>query len=395
MKHPVRPLIDLRRAALFGVVFASLCLSDCGSCGGSEVCNPSPEPGCGADCVLASHSPVHPGNMGQVIFWAEAKGDVAKIELAYQRFALSAVNGVISSTPDGAPVVVKTCDPPQQSIAWVCSEVYQPGFPAGSLIAFTATATYKSGAVVKDSYSFAAGDYPLPDDPIPIRVTGRTADHLDAVFVPDTDFTADDFRLRLHELIFDRYFRQEEVEANRGFHNFYYTPRQGHYEEPCQFTKPPNAAKLVAVADSVVILHQKSKPRDCSYTYLMSAHMNDTKTVLHESGHSLFGLEDEYCCDSDYQQATCLPNIWATLAACQRDAPALHLDSGECRQLSDGGKTVNFWRIDPVGDRGCIMGDAEYKSCSDFGPACLRRIRGIYGNCQKGACFPLANPCPT
>jgi hypothetical protein len=46
-------------------------------------------------------------------------------------------------------------------------------------------------------------------------------------------------------------------------------------------------------------------------------------TVLHETGHSPFGLADESCCDGGYWEQSVHPNLHNTLAGCQADAPRL------------------------------------------------------------------------
>lgn len=265
-------------------------------------------------------------------------------------------------------------------------------FPANSLIQFKATAYCPQGNAASETYSFAAGDYPWPDDPIPIRVKGDTANKLDVVFIPDTDITVTNFRDQLDEVVENLYFKYGIIKSWRGYYNFYYSSIQGNYEELCQFVNPTNMANLNVVADAVAILHTTGL-RDCRSGNLISSEINYDKTLLHETGHVLFNLQDEYCCDSSYHPQDCVPNLWNSLAACQADAPNITHPATNCAQLSKGTQTLPYWYIDPAGADGCMMGDGQHNANSDFGKACQRRIQWRYAKCGQGQCFTTPE-CP-
>ena len=343
--------------------------------------------GCSQAHVFATHSPAHPQNNQAVTFEASTEGTTDKIVLAYERYSLTVSNGNITQTLAESSTVVKTCDPSGNVNGLTCTHTMPSAFAAGSLIRFTATSYDAEGDASGETYDFAAGDYPLPDDPIPIRVKGDPVDHLDVVFIPDTDITLNSFRDQLDEVIEDLYFKYDEFKIWRGNLNFYYSGQQGNYEESCQFTDPPNMANLTAVGDSVAILHQTNL-RDCNSGDRFSSEINYDKTLVHESGHALFGLIDEYCCDTSYAQQACQPNLYSSLANCQNDADAVGYPSGNCTQLVDGADSVNFWRIDPSGANGCMMGPRQHNADSDFAKACVRRITWRYGKCGGGDCFP-------
>ena len=52
-----------------------------------------------------------------------------------------------------------------------------------------------------------------------------------------------------------------------------------------------------------------------------------------------------------------------------------------------GAPVLSFWRIDPSGANGCMMGPHQHSSDSDFNQACRRRINHRYGQCGAGDCF--------
>jgi hypothetical protein len=349
--------------------------------------------GCGAANVVALHSPMHPTNTQQVTLRGDAAGQVDKVELSVERYALSvAADGTLTQTLAAAEAIVKTCDPSGTVSSLNCSHTMSTAFPANSLVKFSAKAFDGSGKTSTESYSFAAGDYPLPNDPIPIRLKGETVKSFDVIFIPDTDITVNSFRDQLDEVIENLYFKYFLVKTWRGLYNFYYSGVQGNYEELCNFTNPSNMANLTAVADTVAILHQTNL-RDCRSGMVMSSEINYDKTLIHETGHALFNVKDEYCCDSSYSQQTCERNLWSSLSNCQADAPTIGYPTTNCTQLTNGTTTLNFWRIDPAGAGGCIMGPNQHNSDSDFAKACSRRINWRVGKCIGGNCYPSPE-CP-
>jgi hypothetical protein len=348
--------------------------------------------GCAGATIVATHEPMHAVGGEAVTFKGSATGKVKKIELAYERYALStASDGSHVQTLADAKTTVKTCDPGGTVSSLDCTHTMSSAFAAGSLITYYATVTGDQGTST-ESYSFAAGDYPWPDDPIPIRLKGGTAEKLDVVFIPDTDLTLATFRSQLDEVIEDLYFKYEPIKFWRGLYNFYYSGRQGNYEELCKFTNPPNMADLEAVADTVAILHQTDL-RDCRSGTRMSSEIDYDKTLLHETGHALFDMKDEYCCDSSYSQQACVPNLYSSLANCQNDAARVGLPASNCTQLASGTETKNFWRIDPSACPDCcIMGPGQHTSTSKFLGACAKRMDWRHAHCIKGEC--MSTDCP-
>jgi len=79
---------------------------------------------------------------------------------------------------------------------------------------------------------------------------------------------------------------------------------------------------------------------------------NFTNTIMHESGHAVFGLVDEYCGTTYYTQNK-NGNVWDSLSNCQSAATSESWTLGNCRRiewiLSNG--TINcqkdFYRYDP------------------------------------------------
>jgi hypothetical protein len=350
-------------------------------------------PTVGWSSILARHEPAHPATAQAVKLSARAGGDVFKVSLLYDQYALSMdATGKEIQVPVGTTQLVRTCDAPTGATMQACEHEIAGGFPAASLIKFRAVASFKDGHEEVDTYLFAAGAYPFPDQPIPIRVTGDIQTRLDLVFIPDTDLTVNELTSGLTSVIYDLYFKYSwyvgTEEANyRNLYNFWYSGEFGNFKGHCQFDDPSNMAKLVAVGDAIAVLH-KTRLRDCRQGKRFSAEINYDKTIVHESGHALFGLIDEYCCDTRYQQRPQVPNVWASLSACELDAPNLGYPKEFCTQIARDGDAVNFWRIDPVKPApGCIMGPAEHRDpSSTYSRADARRILWTFEKCLSGSC---------
>lgn len=352
-----------------------------------------------AASLVTTHSPAHPDTNGAVTIAARATGQVESVTLKIQEFALSSDQNGPVQTARGPERLVKTCDPPGPVPAVDCTERLT-GFPAASLVRVTAEALSSTGEKTIDSYSFAAGAYPWPNDPIPIRATGAPASRLDVIFIPDTDITLASFRDQIDDLIRDRYFRYETYRGDVGspsgaMYNFYYSQISGDIyrdsKNNCRFTNPANMAVIEPRGDVIAFMH-RLQMQDCRVGKRFGSEIgtNGEKSLIHESGHALFGLSDEYSGPTSYPVQACMPNIYRSLSACEQDAPNLGLPKTACTRLS--GK--NLWRSDPAGATGCIMGDAQYNQSSNHGPADRRRINWRFGHCLNGQCYPTRE-CPS
>lgn len=334
--------------------------------------------------VIARHRPMHPDNSQAVTFEGKALAD--RVVLSYERYLLiTAADGTHVQVIAEPENIVATCNGPRPMSQITCIHTMPAPFPPHSLIVFTATAVMARSTTTKESYAFAAGDWPWPDEAIPIRVKGDTKSKLDTVFIPDTDLGVAGLRDQLDEVI-ELYFKYEPLLVWRGVFNYWYSDQTGHYDEFCKFTLPKNYDTLLTVADAVALLHQKTL-RDCSNIPLMSSEVNDDKTIVHETAHTLYRLQDEYCCNTKYAPQPCVPNIYASLADCEADAPKLGYPATNCIQLSGGTTTLNVWRIDPSTEPACIMGPNQNKESSLFRAACLRRLIWRYRKCLAGECM--------
>jgi hypothetical protein len=172
---------------------------------------------------------------------------------------------------------------------------------------------------------------------VPVVQHQTTDRAMDLVFIADSDnyasANAATFSNDVHRVIRDAYLSDELFLRNQGRFNFWIAQDLGDAHgfnppSPCQ-TAPANWATDYTFADSGVLLHTDNL-RDCASGGIFSTEPGSTATVRHETGHSPFGLADEYCCDGGYFQTGANPNLYGpdpagsttALAACQADALA-------------------------------------------------------------------------
>ena len=319
--------------------------------------------------VFGLHTPTHPRAGASTTLTARGPR-TATVEIWYEIFKLAVVNNQLQQTSVAALTRVKTCAPPQPSSG--CQHTIANGFSDNSLVRYRAVAINTDGTRETDEYSFAAGDFPLPRRPIPIRVTGRPAGRFDLVMIGDTDLTTP-LRGQLGSVL-ARHFDHGTIYANRRLYNFYYSAFTGNFEPSCQFTKPANYDELLTVANAVVYLHRKTQ-RDCAKGKGMSCEITGGRTLLHEYGHMLFGLADEYAPDSRASERDCYTNVWRTKARCEADPIS---QGGTCVRVQKIGGY--FWKVDPND----VMAGGQ-----TFGRVCLRRVNWHYTSCkQQQDCFP-------
>lgn len=82
-------------------------------------------------------------------------------------------------------------------------------------------------------------------------------------------------------------------------------------------TWPAQADTDGAFADQLVLMHT-NELRDCGGGGRATAEPTSFRTIVHETGHGLFGLPDEYCCDSFYSENR--PIIYESQNGCLTDA---------------------------------------------------------------------------
>ena len=123
----------------------------------------------------------------------------------------------------------------------------------------------------------------------------------------------------------------------------------------CMQFAPPSLSSFASFADTFGLLYN-GVSGGCAKGLGPGANfisMRDTSVVLHESGHAVFGLVDEYCGDTYYTQQKHEPNVWESESKCQSDAVNHGWTLGNCRRIEEPSCQNDFWRYDPNPDLMC------------------------------------------
>jgi len=240
----------------------------------------------------------------------------------------------------------------------------------------------------------------------PIRVKGQpNSGQIDVVFVPEQSYQSNpnQFIDDILDNIRFGYFRIGEaaidpIPANyKDRFNFYRYIGGFGAQGQCSGILPNGFWNNASFTDSAGILSPgggcANKPGAPSNWIAQATNPN---IVIHESAHSIFGLIDEYCGKTYYEQNDPRPNVWSSLDACQADGANEGWTLGSCRQITwDNPATPqldcsrNYWRYDPDtpdfnfmtvcahGDFGCAGNYAFYE-------AQTRKINYTFSNWPSG-----------
>jgi hypothetical protein len=159
------------------------------------------------------------------------------------------------------------------------------------------------------------------------------------------------------------------------------------------FSFGATAKAATTYTDGEVVIHDNQNiPRACAnITYGGSGWMwgNDpqsAETFVHESGHMLYALGDEYCCDGGYGSNSTPRNVHPSQAACETVATSIGVSKSLCVRIEDPPtkRRTDFWRI--TDGQLEIMAESwsfnsDWRDASD-----LARMRQI-SECSSGNCY--------
>ncbi|UCC60803.1 MAG: hypothetical protein JSV02_02990, partial [Dehalococcoidia bacterium] len=182
--------------------------------------------------------------------------------------------------------------------------------------------------------------------------------------------------------------------------NFYrYVGGFGTEPKCCKTNVPTNFWKEAYFADSAGLISDSSNQGICGCanqlgpTSTWAAAFNPSSTnwiwdiVIHESGHAVFGLVDEYCGNTLYKQNDPNSNVWSSLTNCQNAVNKAGWTQGTCRQIRWDNPTTpqspdcqkNFWRYDPDTPNDDIM-TCSCSGTPSFYEADCQRVNYVLNN---------------
>lgn len=298
---------------------------------------------------------------------------INNVKLFEQVIFLNVVNFAATSQINQNPqpeVFLKTWSNPDNG---TLSFTRSNGIPEKCMIKYRFEIALKDNSVVKWEVTFAGRDYPLSQQPIPVYIVGAPANTYDIVFIPDTDLGSnlDEFRTNCSQNIYAAFFSEPTTKYFRKSFNFYINRQTGHATDYNQigsmgYHQPPSNIGNLAFAEGKVILHKN--PLTDYYTStngIYSSDLPNRGTILHESGHGLFDLGDEYAggnhtCNGKYA------NVWTGRLNAEKAARDIyHLPSASVTLIES-----IYYKICPAD---CQMNTSD-RDHGTFGPPCVKEI---------------------
>jgi hypothetical protein len=341
--------------------------------------------------VALKHTPIHPNEFDKVTLYAEAEDEcgVEKIELYWY--------DLLKETCHGS----------------TCSKE----LPTGDAGIYNYKAkVYDTSGNVSEAKIWLTVGWPTNKLCIPVYKTGDADDKIDLTFIKDVDYgnsnaAWSEFISDVEDKAYNRLFEVEPIDKEFLKFNIYILKVEGSHDG-CG-SPPDEYYEECSFSNASAVLH-KTNITDCASigNHHCSAEGHNTKAFLHETGHAIWGLADEYkdnrySCTS-YFEPDPHGNIWDSLADAQAEAAAngwnqanikhfcppvnnpdcdKHDNENDCindgcRWYEDQGKC-----LDP--NHCCGTGNGWYKICHDvdimengmledeYGIACKARINWI------------------
>ncbi|HEV8404496.1 MAG TPA: hypothetical protein VGQ13_01190 [Nitrososphaera sp.] len=331
--------------------------------------------------IVVTEPPSSPGNNVSCIhapIWPQP-GDTVTI-------TATALDGV------AAPKVADTIE------IWVNQQSAAVATGSGTTLTFTTAAindpTFSYGCRIVDNgvpiftgWRVVSVGPPDGSSAVPLIFTGSRGSSIDIAFVPDRDSysAADDtdFATDVQTAI-NVYYGEIEFLEHQDQINFWISQDMGDADNDdgssCELDTPDNWDDDYAFVDSGAIIHTDGF-RDCAQPddRIFSSDFVTPRTFIHETGHSPFGLADEYCCDGGYFQNDPFPDLYEELDDCEADPDR---GGSTCRQFTED---VPWWfdsewfTFDP--DSNDLMVDRMKAQLMDE-----RRMNWMFDNCASASC---------
>jgi hypothetical protein len=226
-----------------------------------------------------------------------------------------------------------------------------------------------------------------------IRLAGAPDDGIiDIVFLPEAGYTLafTQFREDVIDLIRTRYFTLDThtsgyalpADYKNKFNFYVYTGGYG-TDEGCSGTVPEGFYADVPDVDTTGVLRNSDSGGGCANGQGIGTRFEAPGrlggVVIHESGHAVFGLIDEYCGDTWYPSVEAdlpdMTNVWLSEEDCEAAAAAEGWTDGMCVEIEtlDTDCTPDADEVWKYDNDWCVMDSANL----DFDLACSRRIAHV------------------
>ena len=231
--------------------------------------------------------------------------------------------------------------------------------------------------------------------PIPIAHTGPTTHRLDLVFVADEDSYDDpmdpDFLEDVQDIVEQSMYGFGYYNRFQHLFNFWISRNTGGADrenppdqDPIKtIIKPVDWEQNYAFANAAAVLHEDNF-RDFAKgrfftTWTGLTDSNRFRVLRHELGHSMFGLSDEYCCNTTHFESSVLPNVFKELEDCEADAPDLGRPPEDCRSMTSEVNNKTHYTSEP--EQPDLMRNNTIPRQAD-----IRKIEWKFDRCWDGKC---------
>lgn len=297
----------------------------------------------GCATTIPIHDPIYPAESTSTDYALTARSGygIHQVRL-YETVSQVDSTGTVTS---GSETLLNSWDYPAEPNTITVSHTVS-GHPQDSLVTYRYWVQTGRGFLgIRSNRShpvtYAVRPYPVPDQPIPVYAQGEPDKSMDVVFIPDTDITnMNTFRGHCRLMIIDAVFDEPSIPLWAKSFNFYINPSRGTATDFDSIATagthqvPTNWANI-SFAEGKVLMHQNNL-RDYASGGLFSTEQQNRGTMMHESGHALFSLADEYPSGAHWEEGV-LPNNWNLLVDAQNDAPSRHKAASDARQMGTSG----------------------------------------------------------
>jgi hypothetical protein len=284
--------------------------------------------------TIAMHDPIYPAADEKVTFTLDrVKGSkLARVEL-YESISRVNSDGTIDAT--GRESLLGSWRSPEDRISLTRGR----GYGANSLVRYRFVVRAPSGLWPRtETYThevtFATRPYPGSSDvetalPAPVYCVGHPDNAFDIILIPDRDMQDEmpAFRKECGGLIREEFLEEPTLQMFRRSFNFYINswpgsattadtiPTQGYHQAPAN-------RENLSFAECLALIHRGPRLDYALYeNNLCSIEMGERGTFLHELGHALFALADEYEYGGDHRETPPWPNNWVEEAWAKVAAP--------------------------------------------------------------------------
>jgi len=235
------------------------------------------------------------------------------------------------------------------------------------------------------------------DRPIPVVYTGPMGESLDLVFIADEDSydsaSDPDFLDDVRRVINTSFYTYGYYNRYQHMFNFWISKNMGGADRITPpggetmkiITKPASWDRFYSFYDAAVVLHEDEfrdfakKNRMFTVWSDFDADGGNLRVPRHEAGHSLFGLSDEYCCNTTHFESEFFPNVYNSIEFCEADAPNLGRDPEDCRSMTSDIDDETAYTSEP--EQPDLMRNNRQPREAD-----KRKIDWKFGQCQMGLC---------